>query len=280
MSEKHRFINALRPFSLIVAFATCGLGISLAIKQQGDPQQLAWLVMVAGVLLQISVNLINDIADLKFPNITTETAVAIRRNARIGWLAMAVAIMIGLYIVSIRGWPLLVLGIVGAFGAWAYTGGTINYKQRGLGIVLVFFLMGVMMVGGVYYAMTGQYHWNIFWLSIPFSLLTSLLLLSNELRDYEEDKAAGIGTLTVRRGYSFSVSLYYGLLTLIYLCSFILYSSAILASGWLILLALLALSSPLKLLNKAADQRKQLVPLTGRFYFVFACTYLVTIWTN
>ncbi|MEW8309686.1 MAG: hypothetical protein G8D88_21385, partial [gamma proteobacterium symbiont of Ctena orbiculata] len=64
MNNKYTFVGALRPFSLVVAVATCGLGISLALIDNADEHWLAWLVLLTGLLLQIAVNLVNDAPDL------------------------------------------------------------------------------------------------------------------------------------------------------------------------------------------------------------------------
>ncbi len=278
MTDKTSFSRALRPFSLIVALATCGLGISIALVEGSQNHSLAALVLVAGILLQISVNLINDHRDLSSHQFSQKQRSAIQKNTRIGWAVMLVAILLGLYMVSIRGWPLLVLGIVGIFGAWGYTGGQINYKSRGLGILLVFLFMGVLLIGGSYYVVSGEYHWNIFWLSLPFSLLSSLLLLSNELRDYEEDLAVGIKTFCVRLGYDVGVKLYYWLVALLYLTTALLYQAQYLNQLILLLVTALVLWQPLKLLKAPKQQRMRLTPLTGRFYLVYSIAYIATIW--
>ncbi|KHD11054.1 hypothetical protein PN36_07655 [Candidatus Thiomargarita nelsonii] len=278
MNDKTLFLSALRPFSLVVAVATCGLGVSLALIDQASDASLAWLVLIAGVLLQIAVNLINDSGENLA--ITASQRWRIKRNALVGWITMLIAVLLGLYMVSIRGWPLFVLGVVGVLGAWGYTGGRVNYKQRGLGILLVFLLMGVMLIGGSYYTLTGEYQWKVFCLSLPFSLLSSLLLLSNELRDYEEDLAAGIRTLSVRLGYQVGVKLYYLLVALLYFISALLFWANMLPSLLLLMMTALALWTPLKLLNAAQRQRRILTPLTGRFYFIFSIAYFVTIWMD
>ncbi|MEW8027719.1 MAG: prenyltransferase [Candidatus Thiodiazotropha sp.] len=280
MSGKYNFLCALRPFSLVVAIATCGLGVSLAIIDQAADSWLGWLVLLAGLLLQISVNLINDAPDLANPGLDQPSRQSIRRNLKIGWGVMLVAVLLGLYMVSIRGWPLLVLGVVGVAGAWGYTGGKVNYKQRGLGIVLVFLLMGVLLIGGSYYVLTGLYTWEVFWLSLPFSLLSSLLLLSNELRDYESDRDAGIRTLIVRIGYHSGVRLYYLLISLVYLISAILYWAEMLPGFLMLLVTSVALIGPLNQLDSPNAQRQKLTPLTGRFYLLFGATYLATLWMD
>lgn len=280
MSDKTAFIKAVRPFSLIVAIATCGLGVSLALIEGVNNAVLVYLVMLTGLLLQISVNLINDYRDIENEDFSFSQRQAIRRNAKIGRLVMVIAIILGLYMVSIRGWPLFVLGIVGVFGAWGYTGGQINYKSRGLGVLLVFLFMGVLLVGGSYYVVSGTYSFNVFLLSLPFSLLSSLLLLSNELRDYEQDLAQGIKTMSVRLGFKFSVRAYYALSALIYLVSVLLFFAGMLDSVTLILISALALYQPLKLLHTDEKRRLALTTLTGRLYVAYGFTYLTTIWMS
>ncbi|MCG8001313.1 MAG: prenyltransferase, partial [Candidatus Thiodiazotropha lotti] len=234
--------------------------------------------LLTGVLLQVAVNLINDTPDLQTPGLEPALRQAIQRNAAIGWGVMLLAIALGLYMVSIRGWPLLLLGLIGVAGAWGYTGGKVNYKQRGLGILLVFLLMGVLLIGGSYYVLTGIYTLEVFWLSLPFSLLSSLLLLSNELRDYEADREAGIRTLIVRIGYRSGIKLYYLLVSLVYLISALLYWTQMLPGIVMLLVTSIALVGPISLLTANVPQRRRLTPLTGRFYLLFGATYLATIW--
>lgn len=280
MVDKTTFIKALRPFSLIVAIATCGLGVSLALIENSASVQLAYLVMITGLMLQIAVNLINDYRDINNVGFSSAQKDAIKRNTKIGWIVMFLAVILGLYMVSIRGWALLALGMVGVFGAWGYTGGQINYKSRGLGVLLVFFFMGVLLVGGSYYVVSGSYSINVFLLSLPFSLLSSLLLLSNELRDYEDDLAQGIKTMSVRLGFNFSVRMYYTIATLLYLLSVALYSADKLNSVTLILVSSLALWQPLKLLSADKHKRAGLTKLTGRLYFLYGLSYITTIWMS
>ena len=135
-------------------------------------------------------------------------------------------------------------------------------------------------LGGSYYVVSGVYNFNIFLLSLPFSLLSSLLLLSNELRDYEQDLAQGIKTMSVRLGFKFSVRAYYTLSALTYLVSVLLFFAGMLDSIALILISALALYQPLKLLNADKNKRLVLTALTGRLYFAYGFTYLTTIWMS
>lgn len=54
MNDKTAFIGALRPFSLVVAIATCGLGVSLALIEGSDQYPLTLLVISTGLSLSFS----------------------------------------------------------------------------------------------------------------------------------------------------------------------------------------------------------------------------------
>ena len=281
--QKYRLNRASRPFSMVVAVATCLQGIILGWHESAQPFLLAFLIISGGLLLQLAVNLINDHSDLaeldqRFPNVSPEQKYAliqlIQRNYRVGLLCFFLAGICGLILMLFRGTELAVLFITGLAGAYFYTQPPVSYKTRGLGIPLVFWLMGVLMIGGAYYSMAGRYHGDIFLNSLPLSLLTALLLLSNELRDFESDSLQGQKTLTVRWGYDRSSRLYYILILLIYLWVPGAAISGVHNFPWLTLLALPLLIKPLRLIAEPADQRVLLTPLTGRFYAVFSMLLL------
>jgi 1,4-dihydroxy-2-naphthoate octaprenyltransferase len=276
--DKTDFFRALRPFSFVVALSSCLLGVVLALQDGATTPYLGGLLVASGLLLQAAVNLINDYSDRDNPNYDASQRLKIVRNMRIGRGLLLLVVVAGLYMVSIRGLPLLLLGLVGILGAWGYTCGTINYKQRGLGVVLVFFLMGGMMVGGCYFTMTGHYTWRVFWLSLPFSLFTALLLLANELRDYEEDREHGIGTLSVRIGFIAATRLYGTMLLFIYGTSLLLYWQGLLSTPLLLLLTLIMVLPPLRQLRRDAAGRRLLPQVTGRLYLSYSAAYLITLW--
>ncbi|MBF0471038.1 MAG: prenyltransferase, partial [Gammaproteobacteria bacterium] len=274
LGEKTYFLRALRPFSLIVAFSSCLLGILLATVDGHWHPALAPLLLVSGILLQMAVNLINDDADTQQSRYSLADRARLRRNSRLGRGLLLLLTVIGLYLVSLRGVPLLVVEGVGLIGAWGYTASPIHYKNRGLGVVLVFFLMGVMMVGGCYYTLSGEYSWRILLLSLPFSGLASLLLLANELRDFEEDQEQGIATLTVRIGFRHASLLFFMLLSAIYLSLLPLYWQGWIASPLLLIVTLPLLLPLLSAVEKQSPNRQRLPQLTGRLYAGYSLAFI------
>ncbi|MGI9282271.1 MAG: prenyltransferase [Endozoicomonas sp.] len=282
--DKYRFVRALRPFSFSVALITCGLGIAVAFSRGEGDVGRAVAVMIAGLLLQAASNLANDHADLHFWNgrtglLAEQVIQQIRRNFYIAGLFALVAIVIGLWLVWLTGWPLFLLGLFGVIAGYFYTGEPIVYKHRGLGVPAVFLLTGVLMVSGAYYAVSGIWSNELLWISIPVSLLTAALLVSNEVRDYLDDRSSSIRTLTVRIGYDMSRALYVVLLLLVYPVSYYLYLNNLLINPAYMVFSLLVIWQPVKLLRCSPGdyQLMKLPPMTGRFFLVFGICFILSI---
>jgi 1,4-dihydroxy-2-naphthoate polyprenyltransferase len=278
--------RALRPFSFSVAFVSCLLGVVLA-RSEGTFDVLeAAGVIVAGLLFQSGVNLVNDFFEFKQHKLDDKNPdlhVFGGERTALEWFLFASGLAcflliapIGLWLVSRAGLPLLWLGLLGVAGAYFYTGEPFNYKRRGLAVVLVFFLMGVLMIAGSHFAIAHRFSIDAVWSSIPISALVSLLLLSNELRDAEDDARHGIRTLTVRIGYEHGVTLYYALIALAYGSALGLWVGGLLPHPYFVLASIAALPAPLGYLRAAREERRPLTPLTARFHLVFGLLYTLT----
>ncbi|WP_028470503.1 prenyltransferase [Neptunomonas japonica] len=276
--DKYKFSQALRPFSFAVALIACGAGVSLAWADGAQSLFSTLLVLLGGVLLQAGVNLINDYSDISdHYNLGIDQVAAIQQNFRIGLCCFGLATLIGLWFVYQIGLDFLYLCLVGLVGALGYTLRPVNYKSRGLGVVLVFWLMGVLMVVGSYLAVMGQWSSSIILFSIPISLLVSLLLLSNELRDFEADKQANIQTLVVRIGYSAGSIIYKVIIACVALSVVLLawwFDHAWLLSG---LMAFIFLPRLLVLLKANAPERVALTKGSGRFLMAFGVLYNISL---
>lgn len=277
--QQYKFIKALRPFSLSVAIISCGLGILIAWGEGFQHLDIALWIMLGGILAQAGINLINDIEDLpQIPRDHANFVVVknlISRNTKIGISCFVLASLIGAYLVSLQGWPLFILILFSALTSLSYNLGPLNFKHRGLAIVQVFLLMGIVMVQGAYLAMSGHFSALVLLHSIPVSLLVSLLLLSNELRDWEVDKNNGVQTLTVRIGYEKAVRLYWLLVFTSYLLALVFFLWGQLQQPLWLLIPLLLLYPIKQYLS--ASERKQLTPMTGRFFFLYGVAYMLAL---
>lgn len=279
-------VQALRPFSFTIEFVSCLLGIALAYVDGKMDWLNAVLVLIGGTLLQAGVNLVNDFFEYKqgkLDNKVAELNFFGQERSTLEWfiyfsglLCFAATVPLGLFLVYRTGMTLFWIGLVGFIGGYFYTGEPFNYKRKGLAFVFVFFLMGVLMIAGSYYAVSASLDISVWLVSIPVSALVSLLLLSNELRDYEDDTRHGIKTLTVHIGYINSVRLYLSTVIFSYLCTLVLFLSGHIPHLYFIPVSMLALIKPLRYLNAPRESRRPLTPLTARFHLVFGVLYILT----
>ena len=215
-------VEITRPFALTASIVpVCAAG-ALALLDGLMNWGLFALALVAAVLLQVGTNVINEVYDVRkgIDSITSPRAsqalvtgrVTEKDAFRLAYAAFAVCGLLGLVLVSVRGWPLLLIGAFGLVMGWGYTAPPLQYKYRALGLPLVFLLMGPLMVVGGYYAVTGQWSWQAAVASVPIGLLVTAILHGNEWRDIGEDARAGIRTISISTGRSVAHWIYVVLL--------------------------------------------------------------------
>jgi 1,4-dihydroxy-2-naphthoate octaprenyltransferase len=103
----------------------------------------------------------------------------------------------------IGGWPILAVGVLSMLAAVAYTYGPIPFGYYGLGDLATFVFFGVIAVVGTYYVQAHAAPPLVWIASIPMGALVTAILIVNNVRDADTDRAAGKRTLAVvlgRRG--------------------------------------------------------------------------------
>ena len=278
---------ALRAPSLVIAAFSCSLGVVLAYRDGRGNLLNAIGVMVAGLALQAGVNLVNDFFEFRQNRVGDKVAhLGFRKPERelLEWLIFLVGLaffgfagLVGLFLAWRSGWALLILGVFGFAGGFFYTGEPLNYKRRGLAVVIVFFLMGVFMVAGAYFAVSGLFSWKVVLVSIPVSFLVSLILLANELRDFESDNRFALKTLAVRIGYRRAVRVYGALLACAYLSPVLLLLGGLYPPPWLIYCALPFTVPPFLFIPRAPEKRLPIIPLVMLHHLVFGVLFCVTL---
>jgi 1,4-dihydroxy-2-naphthoate octaprenyltransferase len=191
----------------------------------------AWAPAIAAlagaVLLHSGTNVINEVYDVRkgIDTIASPRAshaivkgrLTDRGAYGIGLAAFGLAIVVGVYLVALRGAPIVVLGLIGLAGGYFYTAPPFQYKFHALGVPLVFLLMGPLMVVGSYFAIGGSWSISALIVSIPVGCLVAAVLHGNEWRDISEDTRAGIVTLSSRIGREWAHYTYVGLVLAAYI---------------------------------------------------------------
>jgi 1,4-dihydroxy-2-naphthoate octaprenyltransferase len=265
------WLLAIRPATLPAALSgvVVGLGAALAVSTPFRLDTALGCLAVA-LLLQITANLSNDLSDFRkgadTPDRTGPIRVAAAGLVTPRQLEIAIAIVIGLagvvglWLTTVGGPALLVVGVLAVIAALAYTGGPWAYGYRGLGEVFVFLFFGFVAVVGTAYLQAGRVE-PLFWVAaLPVGALTTAILVVNNLRDIPTDAAAGKRTLAVMLGVHRTRLEYAGLL----LVAFVIPVALVAAGrGLPVLLPLLALpmASPLLRTVRTFSEPRQLNPV-------------------
>ena len=133
------------------------------------------------------------------------------------YVAFGIAVLAGVYLIAVAGWELLAVGAASILAGVAYTGGPKPYGYEGLGEVFVFLFFGVVAVVGSYFVQVEDLSAEAFALSVPVGLLSSAILVVNNVRDIDTDRRAGKRTLAVRMGRERVRTLYLAMLLLAFL---------------------------------------------------------------
>jgi 1,4-dihydroxy-2-naphthoate octaprenyltransferase len=202
---------AARPATLSISVVPVVVGTALAWRDAGA---IDWVVaavaLVAAMLIQIGTNLFNDVGDyergadlpdrLGPPRATAMGWVAPAEVRRAAATSFGLAMVLGAYLVSVGGWPILAIGLASVVAGIAYTGGPrpIAYTASGEFFVFVFF--GIVATAGTHFLQTGRFSAAALIAGTILGALAAAVLVVNNYRDMDSDQRAGKITLAVRIG--------------------------------------------------------------------------------
>ena len=179
------------------------------------------LLMVLSILLQSSVNTLNDYFDfikgtdkednsfdindasIIYNHINPKTAL------KVGIIFLGLALLGGLYFVFQSGWPLLILGGLGTLTVYVYSGGPYPISYLPLGEVVSGMMMGGLLPMAALYIFSGTFSWTSLYNCLPLIIGIALILLTNNTCDIERDTEAGRHTLPILLGSQASAKVWF-----------------------------------------------------------------------
>ncbi|MCL2296440.1 MAG: 1,4-dihydroxy-2-naphthoate octaprenyltransferase [Methanomassiliicoccaceae archaeon] len=283
--------NAFRPWSLHGAVVPVVIGGVVAYVDGYMNWWIFLMVLLCGCLLQSAANLLNTYGDYVKGTDTLDTVGNRSRSPELvtgtlkpksvllaGLACLGITALCGIVFVWYIGWGIMAFGILGIAGAGLYTVG-ISYKYYAMGLISVFFMMGILMPLGTYYVMSGEISNEVLFMSLPNAFIITAVLSGNETRDYHEDKQAGVMTLSGFLSYKGSLRLYIALNCIAF--PILLALIALQMIPWACGLAFLALADMYILVRNwkeaPSDERKGrlLVPLSFRMNWHFGLLLVV-----
>ena len=237
----------LRTLPLAVTPILIGTGAAMLVVDE-----LHWVIalccLLVAVSLQIGVNYANDYSDgirgtddhrVGPARLTGARKAKPRTVLTVAFVFFAIAALAGLTITIItQQWWLLAVGAVCIAAAWFYTGGKRPYGYAGLGKLFVFVFFGLVATLGTTWVQALALPQEAWFGAVAAGLLACAVLLANNLRDIDPDRASGKRTLTVLIGRTATRVLF----TVFILAPFAIagYLALFYPIAWLSLLALLA----------------------------------------
>jgi len=232
------WLLAARPRTLPAAVAPVLVGTAAAVEATDDIRVGAFIAALVGsIFIQVGTNLANDYSDARRGadsadrlgpvRVTSSGLVAPRRVLVATWVAFGVAVTAGIYLITVAGIVILIVGVASILAGVLYTGGPRPYGYEGLGELFVFLFFGLVAVNGSYYVQLERLDWLPFGLSLAVGFLVTAILVVNNVRDIETDQRAGKRTLAVRIGRPRTRQLYAALLA----AAFVAVPVTLLATG-------------------------------------------------
>jgi 1,4-dihydroxy-2-naphthoate octaprenyltransferase len=119
-----------------------------------------------------------------------ESGVTPEDTRRVATLFIVIALLLGVVVLVLRGWPVAVFALVTLVLGVAYAGPPLRLSYHGLGELIVGIICGPLVVIAAYYVALGEIQPIAILASIPAGLLTINILNAHSIMDFESDKAA------------------------------------------------------------------------------------------
>ncbi len=241
------WLQAVRAFAYPASLVPVFVGGMMALSFEGRVMwQLYPIIIICSILYHTGTNLISDYFDFKREvdkdytfggsGVLTGGLLTPKQIYAGGWVAFGIAIALGFILIAFRGMPMFYFGLAGLVGGYLYCGDPFGYKYVALGDILVFTLMGPLMVIGSYFALTGSFNINVFYVSIPVGCLVASILHANNTRDILHDSEAKVKTLANIIGHKASKLEYFILVLGAYASVIVMVSTKVISPWSLIVL--------------------------------------------
>jgi 1,4-dihydroxy-2-naphthoate octaprenyltransferase len=204
------WLAAFRVPTLAASIVPVSVGSALAFRHGLFRAGPALAALAGALLIQIGTNFANDLYDFR-KGADSRGRIGPPRVLALGWLSpkevraamiasFALATAAGVYLAAVAGWPVVAIGVASIAAGIGYTAGRWALAYHGLGDVAVFVFFGLVAVAGTYFVQAGDLHPNVWLVALPVGALATAILVVNNVRDIDTDRAAGKGTLAVKLG--------------------------------------------------------------------------------
>ena len=276
---------AIRPKTLGLAISPVILGAAIAWSGYGATfrPEVPLIIVLCAIAIQAGTNLFNDAQD--HLNGTDDPArMGPPRITALGWAlphqvstaaltAFLTALLGGLYLIQIGGWPIFFGGLSALWAGYLYSRGPYPVSRSPFGEVVVIAFFGLFAVGGTVFLMTGRVPSSTYLWGLVVGLPAGGVLMLNNIRDLDGDRRAGRRTLAILLGNGPARGVYIGSMLIPFVLIGLAAGGGLISPGALAGLAALPLAIKIIRALSAAPVGPALNPLlakTVQFQFLLA----------
>ncbi len=197
----------LRPHTLTASFVPVAIGTVLALPSEQFRLDLFIIMLLSSILIQVATNVFNEYYDYKrgldhehsigIGGAIVRHGIAPSTILAIAQILTTSAILLGLYLCHERSWYLLPIGLCCAAVGYLYSGGPFPISATPFGELVAGVCMGLVIIVISFFIQTGIVNNTVIMASISTSVLIGAILMSNNLRDLEDDQQHGRRTLAI-----------------------------------------------------------------------------------
>ena len=209
-------IPLMRPRTLAAAFSPVFIGATFSYYAFGAAHGTglalfhSLLIFLAVVCAQIVANMWNEYCDFKsgldhgqkIGNAGSVTRGAISMSLLLNLIKgfTVISLLIGIYLSATITWWYIPAGLLCILISFLYSGGPKPISRTPFGEIASGLAMGLAIVLITSYAWTRELSWALWIPAIPSIYLVGAIMLTNNIRDYENDKSHGRRTLPIVLG--------------------------------------------------------------------------------
>ena len=285
MSRAQAWRLAVRPPTLTAAMSPVFVGTAVAISQDEFRALPALAALFGALCLQVGANFANDVFDFKRgadtadrlgPPRATQAGLLTPKEMLAGmWAVLGLALLSGIYLAVVGGWPVVAFGLASIAAAIIYTGGPWPIGYHALGDVFTFVFFGLVAVVGTYFVQAKETTLLAWLAAVPVGCTVTAILVVNNLRDIDTDRATGKRTLAVVVGRNATRAWFVALCALAYVVAL---STVAVGASLAVAIVLLSIPAVLPLVKAVrADTRggalNPVLRATARFHLVFGVLF-------
>ncbi len=291
MSKARAWWTGLRVASLSASVVPVLVGTAAARPGHLNHPLAFVAALLASMLIQTGTNFSNDVFDYRSgadsasrlgpARLILSGAITPREALLAAGAAFGAAALLGLYLITVGGWPILIIGVASIVAGVVYTGGPWPVGYHGLGDLFTFVFFGLAGVIGSAYLQILTVTPVVVLAALPVGFLITAILVVNNLRDIATDRAVGKMTLAVRLGPGATRGEYGALVGLSYLVPLALVVAGRSPAVFLPLLTLpLAVRAVDRIRRLQGPALNALLRGTGQLNLVFGVLLAAGLWLS